>query len=108
MTMSTASISLDTAVPGMTLSEALHDANGGILLPEGATLTASILTSLQRRGIDLLSIHVPAEETTDVDETARQEQLQQRIAKIFRKSNHDGPIGLLQQCILQYRMETKP
>lgn len=54
--MSARVISLDDASAGMLLADALLDAHGGLLLPQGAALTASSLASLRRRGIEQCSV----------------------------------------------------
>ena len=95
-------IELDDAVPGMTLSDAVVDNQGGVLLPGGTTLTETMLSSLRRRGIDYLSI--VNDKLSDADLAAERERLQQRLVQLFRKCNNQGAGNLLLQSVTQYRL----
>jgi hypothetical protein len=52
----TVEIDLDDAVAGMVLVNPILDAHGGVLLPAGAKLGESTLTSLRRRGVDRVAV----------------------------------------------------
>lgn len=99
-------LDLDNVKPGMTLSEALLDAKGEILLPEGATLTDAMLGSLRRRGVEYLTVTCSGEEDEDagVDKQAQIEQVRQRMDKLFRRCGHDGASGHILKCIMRYRV----
>lgn len=49
-------ISTETALPGMSLSEAVLDDAGRVLVPDGAVLTESLIHSLLRRGVAALCV----------------------------------------------------
>lgn len=56
---------LGQARAGMVLSGELRDAQGHVLLPAGAVLTAAMLASLARHGIDTLPVRDPHGERID-------------------------------------------
>lgn len=96
-------ISLEQAAAGMVLAEALLDAHGGVLLPQGATLSEASLASLRRRGIASCSIAV--EEAEDPQLLAqRRERAMQRLQHLFRHSAGIEDTPLLLQLLSDYRM----
>jgi hypothetical protein len=105
MTSSYQPLSLSQAVPGMVLSEDLHDAQGNILLPYGSTLTDAILRSLQRRGVKMLS--VVADASPVIDQAAQRDYHRARLARLFRKCNDDQGCRVLRNLMTQYRLGEK-
>ena len=94
-------IFLDDAEAGMVLASALLDGHGGTLLPKGAELTDSVLQSLQRRGVERISV---VDCGVSAEELAKQrEQAEQRLAVLFRQSGGQAGNESLRQCILRYR-----
>ncbi len=95
-------LDLDDAVAGMTLAHALHDAQGGVLLPQDTVLTEQMLTSLRRRGIDEIS--VVNDNISEAELAAERERLRQRLEVLFRKCGDRGASKLLLQSVMQYRL----
>jgi hypothetical protein len=94
-------LDLDEALPGMTLSEDILDAHGGMLLPRGTAITEATLLSLRRRGIDRLMVVNEALSAADL--AAERERLQQRLDRLFRNCRNQGAGDLLLQSVTQYR-----
>lgn len=76
---------LADALPGMVLSEPLHDAKGNVLLGAGMVLTETMLASLARHGIALLPILGAAAAPALPDPAA----VQARLAQLFRRQPDD-------------------
>lgn len=95
-------LDLDDATPGMVLSEPITDAHGGMLLPASATLTDSALTALRRRGI--ASIVVINADITEEELNAERECVQQRLARLFRRSDTGSAPAALLARITDYRL----
>jgi hypothetical protein len=70
---------LSEVQPGMVLSSVLVDQQGQVLLPEGAVLTAAVIASLPRHGIDMLPIA-----RVDLDTIEREAENAARAARISR------------------------
>ena len=94
-------LDLDDVVPGMTLSDTLHDAQGGVLLPQGVVLTEQMLNSLRRRGID--QIFVVNDDISEADLAAEHERVQQRLDQLFKQCKGQGASEPLLQSVMQYR-----
>lgn len=95
-------VDLDDASAGMVLHGAVLDAQGGVLLPDSATLTDAMLTSLRRRGIDRILVvndDIPEEELK-----AERERVQKRLARLFRNSQAAGANAALLQRMMEYRL----
>lgn len=97
-------LDLEEAEPGMILATTLYDAHGGVLLPSGAELTESSLTSLRRRGID--QVTVVNDQISEADLAIERARLQERLAKLFRSCGDKGASHSLQESIMQYRVGT--
>jgi hypothetical protein len=96
-------VTLDEASAGMILSDDLRDAQGSVLLPAGTTLSDSTLTSLRRRGIDMLSIQ--GDELPDADDAAAQEKYKERLQQLFRKHGEDDmATEVLRQLVTRFRL----
>lgn len=95
-------LDLDDVSVGMTLSDTLLDAHGGVLLPSGTVLTDSNITSLRRRGID--TVIVLNDEISAADLAIERERLQQRLDRLFRKSADNAARDLLLPQITRYRL----
>ena len=110
MTTSEDSIGIDDASEGMVLACDLRDAGGAVLLPAGATLGASSLASLRRRGIERLQV-VGAVDSADAERDAAAHQAERerqcaRLHHLFRRCLN-GPAGgastVLLERLLAYR-----
>jgi hypothetical protein len=95
-------LDLDEAEAGMKLSSAVLDVHGGVLLPAGAELSDSTLTSLRRRGID--TVTVVNDRVSEADLAAERERTQQALARLFRKCGERGAGSMLRQSVMQYRL----
>ena len=94
---------MNEVLAGMIVSNDLLDTHGGLILGQGAIVTEAMLFSLQRRGIETLSI--VAEKGEDLEPEAEMERQRQRLVKLFRRCG-DGPADkLLLQYVTQYRLE---
>jgi hypothetical protein len=77
-------IPLELASAGMVLAEALLDAHGAMLLPQGSTLSESSLASLRRRAIASCSV-VAAAAAADPEQLARARAARlERLNRLFR------------------------
>jgi len=80
-------IPLDLASAGMVLAEALLDAHGSVLLPQGSTLSEASLASLRRRAIASCSV-VAAAAAADPQQLARARAARlERLQRLFRHSD---------------------
>lgn len=94
---------LNEVLPGMVVSDDLLDARGGLILGQGTGVTEAILLSLQRRGIEVLSI--VAERGLDIDREAEMARQKERLAKLFRRCGDGAADKMLLQYVTQYRLE---
>lgn len=95
-------VEVDHAVAGMVLAAPVLDAQGGILLPNGTSLTDSILASLRRREIDTL---VVVDDNISKEELeAERERMRARLERLFRRCQAQGGCGPLRRSIEEYRM----
>ncbi|MEC5163672.1 hypothetical protein ACFDR9_003423 [Janthinobacterium sp. CG_23.3] len=99
-------IELDAARAGMVLAGDLRDANGSVLLPDGATLTEANLASLRRRGVDACSV-LPADAGDAAEDAAaraaRVAQQLRRLERLFRRSAAEEATPRLLQLLTTYR-----
>lgn len=96
-------IELERASAGMVLAADLSDANGGVLLPAGASLSEANLASLRRRGVRACLVRgaeAEAESGARALELARR---QQRLAHLFRASAGAEATPQLLRLLVDYR-----
>ncbi len=93
--------------PGMCLGEALRDANGVVLLPEGTVLGESHLASCLRRGVAWVVVTPPDGEDAP-DETAWREAVAARLARLFRHGGDGEADRVLYQAIFEYHLGRMP
>lgn len=103
MTTTSATITIDDASEGMVLSHDLLD-GGAVLLPAGATLGASSLNSLRRRGVEQLQVQVAAAAPDPAALQAERERQCKRLERLFRNSAASGASARLLARLQQYRM----
>lgn len=96
-------IALDDAVENMVLAHDLLDAGGAVLLPAGAILSASSLSSLRRRGIEQLQVVPTAAPPDPAALAAELERRTVRLASLFRHSVSCGATGRLLDQMITYR-----
>lgn len=109
-------LALSDATAGMTLSDAILDTQGHILLPEGTILTESMLASLRRHQID--TIAVAGAPFSQAEEDAQRDLQIARVEWLFRQSGRDpsgaasaeppGATALLHQYVLNFRAGQTP
>jgi len=100
-------VTLDEASPGMILSDDLLDAQGGVLLPAGVTLSESTIISLRRREVDMLPIL--GDEVPDADDAASIEKHRERLQRLFRKQTEDDmATAILRQFVERFRLGGSP
>jgi len=92
--------------PGMRVASALADENGRLLLPAGTELSDAAIASLQRRGIEQVSIELEVEDDPAALERYRQ-QVTERLDHLFRHAGRDSETMALYRAIAQYRMERR-
>jgi len=77
-------IPITLAQPGMLLAAPLLDAHGAVLLPEGATLSESILAGLRRRGIETCMVSLAQDAPDPAQRAAERERACARLRQLFR------------------------
>jgi hypothetical protein len=97
-------IALDEAEAGMTLADNLLDSGGMVLLPAGVALTDSSISSLHRRGITSISIEFEEPALSAAEVAALRQQVEQRLAVLFRRCGSDGGLGLIRQHARKYKL----
>lgn len=95
-------VSLDDAIAGMVLSNALLDGHGAVLLPSATVLTDAIIKSLRRRGIETL--HIENQDISEADLTAERERVLERLSILFRKCDKGSACRALLERITEYRL----
>jgi len=98
----TIEIDIDDAIPGMTLSDAVLDQQGNLLIPAGTALTEAMLKSLQRRGVD--RFYVANDGISEADLAAERARIMERLGKLFRKYPASGEGNPLWLHIVEYRL----
>jgi hypothetical protein len=96
-------LDLDDAEAGMVLSTAVLDHQGSVLLPAGAALTEALLTSMRRRGIDVVQVIDAAVSTHELD--AERERVDARLAQLFRRPGQTAADAMLRTGLNAYRNE---
>lgn len=103
--MSAKMLPIDEVLAGMVLAAPLLDAAGGVLLPQGATLSESMLAGLRRREVAELCIEV-AEPPLDPEvRQAMRKVAEQRLRHLFRQAGDDPATRTFYQTVLDYRLE---
>lgn len=109
MNQTSRTIPLDQATPGMVLAEAVHQKDGGLLLPGGVELGESHLASLLRRGVEEITIVAQQTEEELTASAAKREALQEtarlQVQHLFRKSEMNATTQALMQAVVEFRME---
>ncbi|WP_434516390.1 hypothetical protein AB6Q56_07190 [Dechloromonas sp. ARDL1] len=97
-------ISTETALPGMSLSEAVLDDAGRVLVPDGAVLTESLIHSLLRRGVAALCVDQAVEEDP-AEREIRHARIARSVAVFFRQAGDGAGTVALREAICAFRME---
>lgn len=109
MTASYQHLALANVVPGMILSDVLLDAQGHVLLPQGAVLTETTLAAMPHHGIAMLPILCA--EVSATDAAAELGVRQQHLIRLFRKSDpgneSDSATSLLRRYVENFRLGAK-
>lgn len=96
-------LEVGAAAVGMVLSEAVFDAHGNVLLPQGVVLDEALLASLQRRGIDWIAVADNA--VCEAQLQAEKERLLQRLPVLFRNCMSKPGCTMLLDHIRAYRLQ---
>ncbi|CAN5372545.1 hypothetical protein BH11PSE11_BH11PSE11_31900 [soil metagenome] len=98
-------VALSKVIPGMVLSDDLIDDQGKILLPQGATITDAIITSLGRHNVAILPILCEA--LSSEEEAAEASRHKARLDRLFRKhaggASTDEATELMRQYVTRFR-----
>lgn len=97
-------IALQSATPGLRLSDAIVDDAGRVLVPDGAILTDALLHSLQRRGVVELAVDLVDDEDPAVLE-ARRISVERAVAVHFRQAGEGIGTRALREAIRAFRLE---
>lgn len=107
--MDQVTVTLDQCPSTGVLAKPILDAQGGTLLAAGTTLTADLLGSLRRRGVQALCLAVEKSSAADaapgasLDAPARPESSQARLEHLFRHALRSGSINPLLYMLSRYR-----
>lgn len=102
-------LSLAQVQPGMVLSSELLDTQGNVLLPEGTVLTATMIASLPRHGVEMIPVNRDNLNTVEraQEEAARQARIE-RLALLFRHhdpdNDRDWSTNVLYKFVSDYRL----
>ena len=96
------SVPLDEVEEGAQLYEQVVDRQGNVLLPAGAELSAGLVRSLERRGIEAVIV---VDDSISAEALAQaREQAGARLDDLFSKSSGRASAAL-RQLVLEYRLE---
>lgn len=97
-------LALEAVQAGMKVAEAVLDDGGRVLVPAGAEVSASMLTSLARREVATIMVEHEVEEDPAQRE-AHRIAVAARLGELFRKAG-DGPeTRTLYEAVLAHRLE---
>jgi hypothetical protein len=99
-------VALSDAEAGMVLATDLKDAGGAVLLPAGTALSAASLKSLERRGVEEVSVVADEPPETDAQKEAERLRKLGRLERLFRHSAASGATGALLGYLQRYRKES--
>lgn len=103
MTKRYRSVELEQAEEGMLLYEEVSDLQGNVLIPAQTALTASLIRSLERRGIE--SVMVVDDSVSSEELEAARAQALERLDHLFSKSRGRASEELKKQ-VLEYKLES--
>lgn len=95
--------------PGKILAEDVLDARGNLILKQGTLLTESVLNSLRRYKIKTIAVIDEENDAAEdvVDNAATKQQIQERLAKLFRHIGDDVATRSLRDWVGEYRLGSK-
>lgn len=93
--------------PGMRVAVAVSDVAGRVLLPAGAEISESTISSLERRDIETVSVELEVEEDPGALE-ARHLKLLADLDLLFRKAGEGSATRALYQAVAAYRTGRQP
>ncbi|MBS1139709.1 MAG: hypothetical protein H6R13_1162 [Proteobacteria bacterium] len=97
-------LSINDAMPGMLLAEAVMDDAGRVLVPAATALTESMLQGLVRRNI----VELVIESEVDEDPAAalvRRAKIEETLAHRFRKAGDASGTRSLYQAVFDFSLE---
>lgn len=98
MSRDSRTLRLDETPPGSLLAESVLDADGNVLLPRGAAVTAAIIDKLRASGVATLPILLPPQEGA-----SREQEVAERLRHLFRNAGGNQPSLDLQRQLSAYR-----
>jgi hypothetical protein len=96
-------IATDDALAGMQLYEDVCDRAGNVLLPRKTLLSASMISSLLRRAIEVLLVTDDA--ITPEHLAAERERVMARVAHLCRHCGDGRANSALRSAVTEYRLE---
>lgn len=97
-------IPLAFAEEGMKLGAPVNDMQGRPLMPDGAELSERSLSSLRRRNVSCISI-LEEDPRSEEELAIERSKMTEHINALFHKTDKTANMELLQQFILEYRLE---
>lgn len=104
--MQTLATSVPSVPPGLVLAHPVLDQHAQLLLPAGTPVTSSMLHSLERRGIQTVSVaqaEPPAQAGAAGSQQGTPEEVQARLQHLFRAALRKEQLNPLLHLILRYR-----
>lgn len=95
---------LDQVSPGMQLVTAVRDDHEVILLAAACVLTEAQIAALRQHGISQVTV-AEADTLSDPEREARRAAMRARMAHLFRHTGEMEANRLLQEIMLDYRLE---
>lgn len=95
-------VATSDACDGVRLYQDVRDRSGNMLLPKSTVLTAAMMQSLRRRGID--AVQVVDDSVTAEGLAAERQRVQERLAYLCRHAGDGRANLLLRRAVEQYRM----
>lgn len=97
-------LAVDDLLPGMRVAAAVHDEADRVLLPAGAEITESTISSLRRREIDQVSVEIEVEDDPVSAEAYRRKVIAE-LDHLFRRAGQGAETRSLYDAVARYRME---
>ena len=94
---------LGTAAIGLQLARSVAHADGRVLLQQGAVLTATAVSQLQRHGISQVWVVAPDGESGATPTPRSPAEVRARLEHLFRHHGHDSAERYLFELMLRYR-----
>jgi hypothetical protein len=97
-------LALEAVQTGMIVAQAVLDEGGRVLVPAGAEISPSMLTSLARREVSSITVEHDVEEPPEARQ-ARRAALGAQLDHLFRKAGDAPETRTLYEAVLAHRLE---